>query len=136
MPKEVIYSSLLPYDEETPAVGVAELGWSRETEYVQLATRCVNRANHEVFHHDEQGWRRAVELSLRFFDANHGSNVASADGVFTEEERVFLFDFLLGQFGAGMTVADGFYVQLDRRGINDLIRHLRRSRDAAFGRDE
>ena len=31
---------------------------------------------------------------------------------------------------------NGFYVDLDRRGINDLIRHLRRARDQAFGRDE
>ena len=31
---------------------------------------------------------------------------------------------------------DGFYVQLDRRGINGLIRNLRRARDQAFGRDE
>lgn len=30
----------------------------------------------------------------------------------------------------------GLYVNLDRRGINDLIRHLRRARDQAFGRDE
>jgi hypothetical protein len=28
------------------------------------------------------------------------------------------------------------HVHLDRRGINDLIRHLRRARDQAFGRDE
>lgn len=31
---------------------------------------------------------------------------------------------------------DGFYVDLDRREINELIRHLRRARDRAFGRDE
>lgn len=31
---------------------------------------------------------------------------------------------------------DGWYVTLDRRGINDLIRHLRRARDRAYGRDE
>ena len=30
----------------------------------------------------------------------------------------------------------GLYVDLDRRGINDLIRHLRKARDQAFGRDE
>lgn len=30
----------------------------------------------------------------------------------------------------------GFYVDLDRQAINDLIRHLRRARDQAFGRDE
>src|SRR5690242_21353067 len=31
---------------------------------------------------------------------------------------------------------DGMYVDLDRRGINNLIRNLRRARDQAFGRDE
>lgn len=30
----------------------------------------------------------------------------------------------------------GVYMSLDRGGINDLIRHLRRARDQAFGRDE
>lgn len=30
----------------------------------------------------------------------------------------------------------GWYVDLDRRAINDLIRVLRRARDQAFGRDE
>lgn len=34
------------------------------------------------------------------------------------------------------TVWDGFYTDLDRRGINDLIRHLRRARDQACGKDE
>lgn len=32
--------------------------------------------------------------------------------------------------------AQGFYVGLDRKGVNALIRHLRRARDQAFGRDE
>lgn len=31
---------------------------------------------------------------------------------------------------------EGFYVDLDRSGINALIRNLRRARDQAFGRDE
>lgn len=30
----------------------------------------------------------------------------------------------------------GWYVELDRRGINELIRNLRRARDQSFGRDE
>ena len=30
----------------------------------------------------------------------------------------------------------GFYVSLDRAGVNELIRHLRKARDQAFGRDE
>lgn len=33
-------------------------------------------------------------------------------------------------------VTDGFYVDLDRAGINGVIRNLRRARDQAFGRDE
>ncbi len=31
---------------------------------------------------------------------------------------------------------NGMYVNLDRRGINELIRTLRRARDQAYGRDE
>lgn len=31
---------------------------------------------------------------------------------------------------------DGQWVDLDRRGINDLIRALREARDKAYGRDE
>lgn len=38
--------------------------------------------------------------------------------------------------GAGGSGAEGWFVSLDRRDINDLIRHLRRARDQAFGRDE
>jgi hypothetical protein len=34
------------------------------------------------------------------------------------------------------SAAGGLHVNLDRQGINDLIRHLRRARDQAFGRDE
>lgn len=33
-------------------------------------------------------------------------------------------------------VTDGYYVNLGRVEINTLIRHLRRARDQAFGRDE
>lgn len=36
----------------------------------------------------------------------------------------------------GIHYTDGMYVDLNRNGINDLIRNLRRARDQAFGRDE
>lgn len=36
----------------------------------------------------------------------------------------------------GIHYTDGMYVNLDRRGINDLVRNLRRARDQAFGKDE
>lgn len=38
--------------------------------------------------------------------------------------------------GQGIPRAYGVYIDLDRKGINDLIRYLRRARDQAFGRDE
>lgn len=43
-----------------------------------------------------------------------------------------------GEDLAGQTIprAFGVYAQLDRPGINRLIRHLRRARDQAFGKDE
>lgn len=31
---------------------------------------------------------------------------------------------------------DGMYVSLNRRGVNDMIRLLRKARDSAYGRDE
>lgn len=31
---------------------------------------------------------------------------------------------------------EGMFVDLNRRQINDLIRHLRKARDSAYGRDE
>jgi hypothetical protein len=34
------------------------------------------------------------------------------------------------------SVESGLYVDLDRKGINDLIRLLRKARDRAYGRDE
>ncbi len=36
----------------------------------------------------------------------------------------------------GSIAWSGLHCQLDRAGINDLIRTLRRARDQAFGRDE
>lgn len=32
--------------------------------------------------------------------------------------------------------AEGWFVHLDRKAVNELIRYLRRARDQAFGRDE
>ena len=38
--------------------------------------------------------------------------------------------------GQSIPRAAGIYIDLDRAGINRLIRNLRRARDQAFGRDE
>lgn len=36
----------------------------------------------------------------------------------------------------GETLTPALWATLDRRGANDLIRQIRKARDAAFGRDE
>lgn len=42
-----------------------------------------------------------------------------------------------GKYEPVDTIEDhGWFVSLDRHGINDLIRVLRRARDQAFGKDE
>jgi hypothetical protein len=38
--------------------------------------------------------------------------------------------------GVDILASYGFHVELDRDGINEVIRKLRRARDQAFGRDE
>ena len=91
MPKEHVYGSTIPYGEEDPGRSVVEVRWSRESTYLQVATRCIR---------------------------------ADDDTVYSNENLPTL------------TAADGWFVDLDRRGINDLIRKLRRARDQAFGRDE
>lgn len=90
MPKEIVYSDLLPHGEKDPARAIVEVGWTREHD-VQIATRCIRADDEEVYDFDP---------------------------------------------GKPIPVERGYYVDLGRRQINDLIRNLRRARDQAFGRDE
>lgn len=62
-----------------------------------------------------------VQVVTRAQHRADGSDVAPPGEEREDGERLF---------------TDGMYVDLDRRGINDLIRNLRRARDQAFGKDE
>lgn len=153
MPKETIRGCLQA--PESDAESVAEVRWGRDGDYVQLVTRFVNRALGTVHRGNDEEYAKAVDLSL----ATHKMTPEVVDlAAFDEEqrkiaighrysldidpyritpaERDWLLGYLIGQFGHGLLVADGFFVDVDRRGINDLIRHLRRARDQAYGRDE
>lgn len=81
MPKETVIDSSSFSDEGCRGLRT-EVRWSREAEYVQIATVA--------------------------------DQVPVASG--------------LG--------GEGWHCSLDRHAINELIRHLRRARDQAFGRDE
>lgn len=113
MPKEVIYGDegYLPYgtpEDPGPARSIVELTWSREAEHVQLVTKCVEAASGEAY--------RPKEGEPGYHGGQRSTDPAVPD---------FDLDF-----------RDGFYVTMDRDGINRLIRNLRRARDQAYGRDE
>lgn len=85
MPKEVVHDSTQYSGEYPTREVIAEVRWSRDSEYVQLATALVEMADHSPVVREVQG---------------------------------------------------GWYANLNRTGINDMIRNLRKARDQAFGRDE
>lgn len=109
MPKETTYGRWLPYGDDSPARAVAEVLWARDAEYVQVVTRCVHAADEQAFVPTAE----AVTAPLTTSDF-------VGDKAPPEQ----------------LTFRDGFYVDLDRTGINKVIRDLRRARDQAFGRDE
>lgn len=122
MPKEIVYGDSLPFgtpDEPGPARSVVEVRWDREGGDFQIVTRCIDAQTGETFQpHPGIQQSGFVDESLTTTAAN------TVNVTWTLPPPSML------------TFYDGFWVDLDRRGINQLIRNLRRARDQAFGRDE
>lgn len=108
MPKEIVYGRSLPYGDDEPARSIVEVRWDRETGYFQMVTRCVRADNLETY------------VPSRFEITSQGTA-----GELTTSEQL-----------GDIPVQEGFWVDLDRAGINAVIKNLRRARDQAFGRDE
>ena len=108
MPKERVRGTddATPYGPDVPAVSVVEVGWHRDAEHVELASKCVRSD-------DGSDYVPLLE-PLQFAPGELGELVELEAG----------------------PVRSGFYVPLDRRGVNELIRTLRRARDQAYGKDE
>lgn len=137
MPKEVIHGSQPPFGDEDRAVAAVEIRWSRDAEYVQVVSRCLDRSTEEAWHSDERDHLRAVELAAKHHEFRNARTKEAEDAnALSVEEGIWLLSYLVDQFGAGLTVHGGFFVDVDRRGINAMIRHLRRARDQAYGVDE
>lgn len=115
MPKETIYGDGLPYGEDDPGRSVVEVGWARDAEHVELASKCIHVAD-------------GSDYSPPLEPIEEPPPMMYATG-----EPVAFVGEMLEFEAVGHT---GHYVQLDRKGINQLIRVLRRARDQAFGRDE
>lgn len=111
MPAERVIGSSLPYGPDEPAISVVEVGWRKEGVSVEVATKCVR---------SDDGTDYLPKLEPIEVQPLTGPGIPQM-GELLEAE------------GVG---SSGHYIQLDRRGINDLIRKLRRARDQSFGRDE
>lgn len=114
MPKEVIRAAGLPYAEDDPGRSVVELRWDREAGHVQLVTRCVHMADGSVYIPE---W---ISDLLRSHGLGHTQMLRDPEN---DVDIVYV-------------AQDGWFLDLDRNAINQLIRNLRRARDQAFGRDE
>lgn len=110
MPRESVYASQTPYGDDDPGRTVAEISWGRESGHVQIVTRRT--------HVSDGGDYVPPEIAQWFGD----------DGL-VDPTRI-------EPGSMHISMLHGWWCDLDRRGINDLIRLLRRARDHAYGKDE
>lgn len=115
MPKETVYGERSVFGgDDDPSRAVVEVRWDRESGFFQVVTRCVHFATGEPY--------APEDMLKELRRAGIASSFWRPEGV-ENPPYVCLF-------------SEGMFVSLDRYGINKLIRHLRRARDQAFGRDE
>lgn len=121
MPVERIYGASPPYgDAENPgeAVSIIEVTWGRHGTPVQVATKCVRRDDGTDYHPPLEPFEGIVH-------SGSGEPVTGGD------------DIVMGELleAEGLR-SSGFYADFDRHALNQLIRVLRRARDAEYGKDE
>lgn len=123
MPVERIYGASPPYgDEQNPgeAVSIIEVSWGRHGTPVQVATKCVRRDDGTDYHPPLE----PIEVQA----------VLSSEQPQPEnEDGVHYFGELLEAEGLR---SSGFYADFDRGALNQLIRVLKRARNAEYGADE
>lgn len=106
MPRETVFSCDRPYTDESAAQSVVGVNWGGEMD----------------------GY---VQVSTALFN-DDGKYV----GIDVETGEMVVRQATGDEALRRELWSQGFYVNLDRAGINKLIRHLRTARDKAFGRDE
>ena len=120
MPVERIYGASPPYgthEEPGEAVSIIEVTWGRHGTPVQIATKCVRRDDGTDYHPPLE----AIEM----VHAGTGLPVEGAS------------DLVVGELLEAEGIASsGFYADFDRNALNQLIRVLRRARNAEYGSDE
>jgi hypothetical protein len=110
MPKEIISGRYFGTSETPEAHAV--VGWTRDIGHVELAVAQP---------YDRQPNIRTIPDVLRD-ELTDPKWTGDSNYAATLEQMIQVYE-------------RGWYMQLDRDGINRLIRSLRRARDAAFGKD-
>lgn len=113
MPRERIFGADAPYTEASSAQSVVGVTWSREGQHVQVF---VELFNDDLKYVSGEDYPDIVPIG-----GSEPIKTRTAEGEDALRRKIW---------------ADGFYVTMERDGINKLIRNLRRARDQAFGRDE
>lgn len=137
MPKEYIGDTRMAYTDDGKSVPLNEnrvkVGWNREAGFVQIAT--VNPEGETACSGSSDDPKDLLTASkeLRNVGCSNVGKDERATKVYYEWERSIEFE---ENGGDCVKVEGGWYVDLGRREINELIRVLRRARDQAFGRDE
>lgn len=111
------------------------VGWGKDTGYVQVATEVSDWLGRMETFYNPAGTVPDRSTPLVFTNTGFSYTTTTAvTAAATSTPPITTITFP----PAGMKPAPtlGWYVNLDRHQINDLIRILRRARDQAFGRDE
>jgi hypothetical protein len=114
MPVERIRAHSLPYGNESEAESIIEVTWGRTGSPVHIATKCVRR---------DDGTDYVLPLEPIEVPMTMTSQGLSSEVV----ELVEL---------EGSPVRSGWYADFDRTALNQLIRVLRRARNAEYEADE
>lgn len=114
MPKELIYAN---HEEPNGYCVSTVVGWSREPGHVEIAVQRPSRPVEDAGLTKSRTIGDVLREELTDPKWSNGSNYAEA------------LNTMLCVY------EQGWYCQLDRAGINRLIRLLRKARDAAYGSD-
>jgi hypothetical protein len=112
MPVEQIYAAELPFGDEEPARTVLKIRWGRGQGNVEIGVKCVRADDGS----DYFPMLEPIELE----PISDGNEIVGT--TFIELEAP--------------ARANGMFGQFDRDALNEMIRVLRRARNAAFGQDE
>lgn len=118
MPKETVYGRDVPASSSDgdDQRAVVDVHWQPDHCFVQIATHVLDSKPLVLKAPSDELDRIKIINGAEFVRAD--SSVGAPDSEWSI-----------------LTAGSGFYVDLDRAGINRLIRNLRRARDQSFGKD-